>query len=381
MDDSFVSEDEDKIVRALPQGSDISTSLKNRTMGNNKHDDFAVIADLEKEDMEGIDTTESDLKDNCYFCGKQVEHLDKHMVTNHGEKVECQLCSQPFSLDSLRSHILKEHCHNKVIKCSLCKQNFANKNDIENHIKPIQNSKTTPFWTGVTTSKCSICHKEYKDLYHHVRYVHNKIKNYKCDYCEKAFQAKGLMKNHMASIHLGEKTKCPICKKDFSVDNLNRHVREFHEKNRKQCPHCEKRMGMSNLSKHIRSVHNTNNTSTGCPDCGKAIARVNLTRHIDEVHKKRKKTCVICNTDVPSSKISLHKRRVHNIGKSIDDITPRGPNPKVRKGSQQIKNQGEDFYQLAGEIRVEDIYHEEADDGISNRTLQIGENNFTLSVV
>ena len=185
----------------------------------------------------------------------------------------------------------------------------------------------------------------------------------------------------MASIHLGKKTKCPICKKDFSVDNLNRHVREIHEKNRKQCPHCEKRMSMSNLSKHIRSIHNTNNASTDCPDCGKAIATANQTRHINEVHKKRKKTCVICNTDVPYSKISLHKRRVHNIGRSIDTITPRGPNPKLRKVSQKNRTQGEDFYQLAGEIGVDDFDYEKVDDGISNRMLKIGEKKFTFSFV
>ena len=294
------------------------------------------------------------------------------------EEIDCQLCSQTFSVGNLRWHILKEHCHNKVTKCSLCKQNFATKNDMENHIKQIH-TKPTPFWTGVTTSTCSICHKEYKDLYHHVKYFHKKIKNYKCNYCEKKFQARNMMYNHVASIHLGEKTNCPTCKKDFSVDNFSRHVREFHEKTRKQCPHCEKEFAMSNLSRHIRSVHNS--TSTECPDCGKAISNVNLTMHIDSVHNKLKKNCDICDAEVPYAKISVHKRRVHNIGKPKDNMTPRGPNQKLRKGYQQMKTKGEDFSKQAKEIGFQDIDLEEAEDGMDSRTLFIGDKNFIFSFV
>ena len=62
------------------------------------------------------------------------------------------------------------------------------------------------------------------------QYFHEKIRNYECSYCEKKFQAKKLLYNHVQSIHLGEKTNCPDCKKDISVDNFSRHVRETHER-------------------------------------------------------------------------------------------------------------------------------------------------------
>merc|ERR1712210_443020 len=162
--------------------------------------------------------------------------------------------------------------------------------------------------------------------------------------CEKKFQAKKLLYNHVQSIHLGEKTNCPDCKKDISVDNFSRHVRETHERIKKPCPHCEKEFAMSNLSRHIRQVHN--NESTECPDCGKALTISNLNKHIKSVHKKLKKTCDICNEEVPYSSISVHKRKVHNIGKPIDDVTPRGPNLKLRKRYQQMQNQEEEFDKL-----------------------------------
>ena len=131
------------------------------------------------------------------------------------------MCSRTFPVGNLRWHILKEHCHNKVTECSLCEQKFVTKNALKNHIKQIHLSET---------STCHICHKEYKDLYHHVKvrisirlvslhfslfvfvltytyyyitictlfqYFHEKIRNYECSYCEKKFQAKKLLYNHV----------------------------------------------------------------------------------------------------------------------------------------------------------------------------------------
>ena len=213
-------------------------------------DDSEVLAELKKEDMEIVENTkceEGELMESCHLCGKLVEHMYKHMLANHGKKVECQLCSKTFSMGKLRWHILKEHCRNKVVKCSLCDQNFVTKTALGNHVKQIHMSHT---------STCYICRKELQDIYHHVNYFRRQIRNYKCSYCEKKFQAKKMLYNHVQSIHLREKTNCPTCKKDISVDNFNRHVREFHEKIRKTCPHCGKEYGMSNLSKHVREVHN-----------------------------------------------------------------------------------------------------------------------------
>jgi len=349
-----------------------------------------------EESTDANDTSKIDMqyggeeKEACHICGKRVMHLDKHILANHGEKVECQLCSKTFPVGNLRWHILKEHCHNKVTECSLCEQKFVTKNALKNHIKQIHLSET---------STCHICHKEYKDLYHHVKYFHEKIRNYECSYCEKKFQAKKLLYNHVQSIHLGEKTNCPDCKKDISVDNFSRHVREFHEQVKKPCPHCERGFSMSNLSRHIRQVHN--NESTECPDCGKALTISNLNKHIKSVHKKLKKTCDICNEEVPYSSISVHKRKVHSIGKPMDAVTPRGPNLKLRKRlkMEPTYNDDEEFNRVVAaktypgakekraemeEMAMEGMEGFEADDGVEEedfgtRTIQVGDRNFTFS--
>ena len=55
--------------------------------------------------------------------------------------------------------------------------------------------------------------------------------------------------------------------------------------------------------------------------------------------------------------LSVHKRKVHNIGKPIDDVTPRGPNLKLRKRYQQMQNQEEEFDKLTEDDGADNSYH------------------------
>ena len=38
--------------------------------------------------------------------------------------------------------------------------------------------------------RISYLFSEYKDLYHHVKYFHERIRNYECSYCDAKFQEK-----------------------------------------------------------------------------------------------------------------------------------------------------------------------------------------------
>ena len=115
---------------------------------------------------------------------------------------------------------------------------------------------------------------------------------------------------------------------------------------------------------------------------------------------------------------SVHKRKVHNIGKPIDDVTPRGPNLKLRKRYQQMQNQEEEFDKLTEDngtyrppakvchqvecvsqfynysfqvMRMDNSEEEDFDDeglegidledeqDMGSRTIQVGDKNFTFS--
>ena len=293
---------------------------------------------------------------------EQVGGLDNHIMDLHSEEVQCQLCKLNLSTSNLREHILKEHLRNKFTDCRLCEQKFANRTGLKNHIKQMHLSKTSSnihrhnkfidcshceqkfakkdsLKTHIKqvhlskTSICQICNKEYKDLYHHKKYFHEKIKNYECSYCSKKFQAQKFLFHHIQGVHLGEKTNCPDCKRDISVDNFSRHVKEVHKKIKKPCPQCGKEFSMSGVKRHIRQVHT--NESRQCPDCGKYITIGNLYTHIRSVHNKLKKICDLCDKEFPFAFISVHKRKVHDMGKPIDHVTPRGPHHRPRKGHKE----------------------------------------------
>ena len=351
------------------------------------------------------------VKDRCGICSKKVVDLDKHILTTHKEDIQCQLCDQTVSVSNLRWHILKEHSHRKVPECSLCDKKFSTMNALKSHIKKTHlsteecglcdekfltknalKSHIKKIHLSGETPTCTICNKEYKDLYHHIKFKHEQIRNYECSYCRKKFQSKKLLYNHVQSIHLGEKSNCLDCKKDFSVDNFQRHIKEFHEGIKKPCPKCGKEFGRANWSRHIRQVHNKE--STKCPDCGKALSISNMNKHIQSVHNKLKQVCSLCNKEVPYSLISVHKRRNHNIGKSVDDVTPRGPNITIRKSTNEkfdkikednfnhqrnnecLKEEGEYDFDKEG---LEDLDHGVAED--SSGAVRVGEEFFFFTLV
>lgn len=94
----------------------LGNSTMNSTMGtdDSSMDDSAILAELEEANNVEMKPSVGGAKESCHICGKKVAALDKHILSEHGEKVECQLCNQTFPVGNLRWHILKEHCHNKV---------------------------------------------------------------------------------------------------------------------------------------------------------------------------------------------------------------------------------------------------------------------------
>ena len=191
------------------------------------------------------------------------------------------------------------------LECELCEQRFITNQALKTHNKLIHLSDTL---------KCHICDRVFKDVYGHIKNAHGQRK-YECTHCEKKFQTKPILNDHIQSIHFGLKANCPDCGKNVSLSNLTRHINEFHKKMKKPCIHCGKEFGESNLPRHIRSVHN--NEGVICPDCGKAFGLGNLRKHILDVHEKRKKICDVCNKEVTYANISHHKRKEHGIGKPI----------------------------------------------------------------
>ena len=63
--------------------------------------------------------------------------------------------------------------------------------------------------------KCDQCDRAFSQQYNlksHINSVHKKLKNHKCELCDKAFSQSGTLKTHITSVHKKIKNhKCDLC--------------------------------------------------------------------------------------------------------------------------------------------------------------------------
>ena len=63
----------------------------------------------------------------------------------------------------------------------------------------------------------------------HINSVHEGVKNYKCDLCDKVYSRPTDIKRHIIGVHEGQKNyKCDICGKAFKQSShLKRHIKNL----------------------------------------------------------------------------------------------------------------------------------------------------------
>jgi KRAB domain-containing zinc finger protein len=177
---------------------------------------------------------------------------------------------------------------------------------------PPQNSNSM-----VECKECGIWMKS-ASIYRHVRRIHQKLRQFACDFCGKSFFKKHEVLAHISKRHNVEKdTKisCELCGRIFmSKKYLNRHIKTDHCKEsggKLACIDCGKEYkSRIMLNRHLK-LHNKFDSSgnpietglspedevdpkkvpTPCPECGKVLAKQSICTHIRLVHRK-KMTCI-----------------------------------------------------------------------------------------
>ena len=113
--------------------------------------------------------------------------------------------------------------------------------------------------------KCDQCDYQSprrQDLKHHVKKIHEGIKNFGqtlshvCKQCGELFYRKFKLTLHIQSVHEGIKYKCNKCEKQYSGKNgLQQHIRYEHEV-RYPCQLCVFRgTSQSKLRQHTEKIH------------------------------------------------------------------------------------------------------------------------------
>ena len=134
----------------------------------------------------------------------------------------------------------------------------------------------------------------------HIEFVHESLRNVKCETCNKMFYKVSDLNVHIARVHESKKKHvCMICCKTFfAVTSLNIHISTIHEDSKKSllCEICSLPFSNSTLlSNHINNKHKKYDVKCGL--CDKVLGKRNLKIHVSRVHEKSNHhTCEFCAT-------------------------------------------------------------------------------------
>ena len=266
-------------------------------------------------------------KIRCELCNKDFTTkycLKMHIQAIH-EKLKpnkCNSCEKSFLTNSQRNRHVKEvHLKIKSYKCNSCEKSFSQNHSLKTHVSSMHEH-------SIPYVPCDICGKDIlkNNLLLHKKRTHEKVMNYHCAFCGKAFYDKKCWLNHQENIHVRTKEEyfaCDICEKSFNkILSLKYHM-QIHEKNRKKfkCMSCEK--SFTNpwiLRNHVSAVHNKIKPYK-CESCKLAFFQMcRLKRHTDVVHNNLKIfKCEACEESFKFKKTLLRhqaKKHGHNT-KSI----------------------------------------------------------------
>ncbi|TRY78711.1 hypothetical protein TCAL_06796, partial [Tigriopus californicus] len=171
---------------------------------------------------------------HCGECGKVIlkESLSKHFKDVHDKsnQKKCPHCSKVLSgAFSLREHVNAVHLRNFEHICSHCEKSFAHFSNLNRHIRLVHKQL-------LVTHKyvnCSECKKvvQSSSLKKHIRSIHDKQRDFQCQYCDKNFAQSYSLKEHVGAKHTHDWSHiCLLCQKTFAHrNNCGRHIRSVHK--------------------------------------------------------------------------------------------------------------------------------------------------------
>ncbi|XP_030561643.1 zinc finger protein 569 isoform X1 [Drosophila novamexicana] len=137
---------------------------------------------------------------------------------------------------------------------------------------------------------CPYCQREFKRKTHlkdHVRLVHEGLRPYKCDFCQRSFGLARTLRIHIMGHTKERPFVCKICEKSFrQKTELNLHMNNHLASTQFRCPICSHdRASQEDLEAHM-ARHN-NREGYQCSTCGRKFKKLcHLKEHDDAVHLK-----------------------------------------------------------------------------------------------
>ncbi|CAH1994807.1 unnamed protein product [Acanthoscelides obtectus] len=236
----------------------------------------------------------------CKVCQMsfQTKHLMKeHMRLTHMDEqgfYKCDLCGKSYSvLLKLCNHI--ERIHQKIRKyiCDECDKGFNGNKDLEEHYRVEH---------GGFRYTCEHCKKEFKNKYAHRDHVqqHEAPKEFRCNICNKSLSARAALHTHRL-VHKDELDICNVCGK--GVKCMKSHMLSHAEKKQHECEFCQKKFAWrTSLVVHMRT--HTGEKPYACEFCDKTFAqRPAIIAHRRHHTGERPYQCQVCQKHFVTSTV------------------------------------------------------------------------------
>ena len=181
-------------------------------------------------------------KPNMYYAKKSSPKKAVNIqdpIEGDRDPITCELCKKTFKkLINLQLHLEKVHEINskpvvleqenppESYKCLQCTREFVSEEALMKHVdehinekaKPVEKKPVArnlqPAKDNEVKATCPQCNQTFRRLFNlktHINRVHNKVKPYKCDKCDKAFATNSDLKQHLNTHGEGKLFKCDLC--------------------------------------------------------------------------------------------------------------------------------------------------------------------------
>ena len=218
-----------------------------------------IIVDLKEEFSllrEKIKSLQPPECDEALAINTNLQTNKNKFLTNDAHKNNVHEKLKPECDEPLaKSKTLITDLHEKLkqYQCQVCQKYFTNKINFQIHKNTAHHFKPL---------KCSKCNKEYSDkdiLAYHIRVYHKKVKPFKCQQCGVAYGQKIHLKTHLDVVHNKIKSyHCQECPKSYGRNNqLQDHIKTIHKKIKcYKCSFCPKSYGYrAQFDGHISLAH------------------------------------------------------------------------------------------------------------------------------
>ena len=175
-----------------------------------------------------------------YFqaCGKTFRDMDsfrQHQRSHLEESFVCDVCGKDFSSLKRCNYHRKMHSDVYHWSCYYCEEKYRSLRAFKTHLSKFhpQMKSDLEKRSSIKLHQCQICFKVYGlkgDLQRHL-YIHDGLKPFDCDYCNKSFNDKNNLRVHMRRMHSGDTRDIECfycCKKYVNQEAFRLHLKKIH---------------------------------------------------------------------------------------------------------------------------------------------------------